>query len=79
MTIKVLSKNGCPGCMILKQYLGKKGVTFEEVNVIDNPDVATKYGVKTLPVILLLNGEEELDRVLQFNPPMVDKLISKVS
>ena len=32
----------------------------EDVNIIENPEVADKYNVKSLPTILLLNDKEEV-------------------
>ena len=35
-------------------------VPVEDVNIIENPEVADKYNVKSLPTILLLNDEDEV-------------------
>ena len=35
-------------------------VPVEDVNIIENPEVADKYNVKSLPTILLLNDKEEV-------------------
>ena len=32
----------------------------EDIDVIENPEVADKYNVKSLPTILLLNDKEEV-------------------
>ena len=34
--------------------------SVEDINVMDNPEVADKYNVKGLPTILLLNDKEEV-------------------
>lgn len=33
---------------------------IEDINVMENPEVADKYNVKGLPTILLLNDKEEV-------------------
>ena len=33
---------------------------IEDINVMENPEVADKYNVKGLPTILLLNDEDEV-------------------
>ena len=33
---------------------------IEDINVMENPEVADKYNVKSLPTILLLNDKEEV-------------------
>ena len=33
---------------------------IKDINVMENPEVADKYNVKSLPTILLLNDEDEV-------------------
>ena len=35
-------------------------VPIEDINVVEEPEVADKYNVKGLPTILLLNDKEEI-------------------
>ena len=35
-------------------------VSIEDINVMENPEVADKYNVKGLPTILLLNDKDEV-------------------
>ena len=35
-------------------------VPIEDINIIENPEIADKYNVKGLPTILLLNDKEEV-------------------
>lgn len=35
-------------------------VPIEDINVVEEPEVANKYNVKGLPTILLLNDKEEI-------------------
>ncbi|MDR2861174.1 MAG: thioredoxin [Syntrophobacterales bacterium] len=37
-------------------------VTFAKLNTDDNPDIPTKYGVMTIPTLILFKNGEELDR-----------------
>lgn len=57
--IKVYSVNWCPECKILKMYLEKKGVDFEEIIVPDyNEDRHIVFEVSdqwTVPVITIGN------------------------
>ena len=34
--------------------------SIEDINVMENPEVANKYNVKSLPTIILLNNKEEV-------------------
>ena len=35
-------------------------VPIEDINVVEEPEIADKYNVKSLPTILLLNDKEEV-------------------
>ena len=35
-------------------------VPIEDINVVDNPEIAEKYNIISLPTILLLNDKEEV-------------------
>lgn len=35
-------------------------VPIEDINVVEEPEIADKYNVKSLPTILLLNDKEEI-------------------
>ena len=50
---------------ILDQVAGKvPGVTIGKVNVDDEPDLAARYGVNTIPYIVIFkNGEKKADFV----------------
>ena len=39
-------------------------VPIEDINVVEEPEIADKYNVKGLPTILLLNAKEECDKYL---------------
>ncbi len=42
------------------EYEGK--ATIGKLNVDDNPEVAMKYGVRSIPTILVLKGGEVIDK-----------------
>lgn len=74
--IKVYGTGTCPKCQMAKQYLTKKGVPFESLNILDYPDVADKLeskGVMSLPVVML--GDKF---TAGFNPKEIDELIKEV-
>lgn len=51
------TKPGCPYCAAAKEHYQKKGIPFEEINVIDNPAAQRKLleasrGERIVPVIV---------------------------
>ena len=74
--ITVYSKPGCGGCTFTKEYLKKKGVEFEEIDVTKKPEGLThikSLGYSGLPVVefkdIHFNG---------FNPQELDKIVSAI-
>ena len=55
MTIKVYSTPTCPYCTMLKEFLNRNNVEFEEIDVASNSDAAVemivKSGQKSVPVL----------------------------
>ena len=53
----------CSGqCKVVAMEFKKNpiNVPLENINVVDNPEIAEKYNVISLPTILLLNDKEEV-------------------
>ncbi|WP_333023188.1 glutaredoxin domain-containing protein [Wolbachia endosymbiont of Pentidionis agamae] len=55
--VVIYVKKGCPYCKIAKDLLDKKGVKYEEIDVLKNSDafshVKLTYKVKTVPQIFI--------------------------
>ena len=52
----------CGQCKVVASELKKNpiNVPIEDINIVDNPEIAEKYDVISLPTILLLNDKEEV-------------------
>lgn len=74
MTIKVYSTSSCPYCVMAKDYLKKKNVEFEDVNVQEDKAAAKemieKSGQMGVPVIDI-NGTI----IVGFDRPGIDKAL----
>ena len=49
------------------------GVTFAKVNIDDQPDLARKWSVMTIPTVFILKDGEPLERFVGLNPGEVYK------
>ena len=58
-TVKIYTKSSCPACVLAKQVLSQKGVSFEEFIMDDKPEelkaLIEKTNMKTVPQIFI-NG-----------------------
>ena len=75
-SLLLLSKDGCAPCSMVKNYLSSKDVEYKDVNAFENPEIAGKYDIASVPVLVLLdeNGEE-VKRSKGFNPPEIEEML----
>ena len=57
-----------PWCGPCKQFgpvmdrISEKGINVKKINVDYEPDVITKFGVKSVPTVILVENEQEVAR-----------------
>lgn len=76
--IKIYKQN-CNPCTMVSGYLDSKEVAYEEYDIMKNTDLAVKYGIMSVPVVILLDDEDkEIGRSNGFNPPELEQLIAQL-
>ena len=76
--IKIEQEN-CPPCKMVDNFLKPNNITFQSYDAMEDFEVVERFGIMGTPVTILLNSEEdEIDRVVGFNPPLLEKLISQI-
>lgn len=72
--VKVYSTPTCPYCKRAKAYLEEKGVTYEDIDVANNPQAADEMvkvsSQMSVPVIVIDN-----DVVIGFDKAKLDELL----
>lgn len=80
MKLIKLEQPNCNPCKMVTNYLNEKEVNFDSINVMDNPDVASDYGVMSVPVTILLDSNNnEIQRVNGFKPNELDEMVSQLN
>ena len=69
-------KNDCNPCAMVSELLEKNGVSYERINAFDNPEMAMKFRVRTVPTVILVDGEEEIKRTMGFKLEELNEIIS---
>ena len=59
-------KNDCNQCAMVSEFLDRKGVEYERINAFDNPEMAMKFKVRTVPTVILMENDAEVKRVMGF-------------
>lgn len=57
-------KNDCNPCMMVSEFLDKNEVEYERINAFDNPEMAVKFKVRTVPTVILLEDDVEVKRTM---------------
>lgn len=61
---------------LAEQYQGK--VTVAKVNVDDNPEVSARFGVRSIPYLVMFKGGKVTDSVVGAQPPQnLQKMIER--
>ncbi|MEI6751137.1 MAG: glutaredoxin family protein [Candidatus Saccharibacteria bacterium] len=78
--ITIFTTNTCAYCVMVKKYLGSKNMTYEEVNLDDQPERQAEAfklsGALTVPVTLITRDDDTQDVVVGYN---LSKLASAIA
>jgi thioredoxin len=51
---------------LAEEYDGK--VTFLKMNTDENPNIATQFGIRSIPALLVFKGGEEVGHIVGYQP-----------
>ena len=57
-------KNDCNPCALVSDLLDKSGVQYEKVNPFNNPELAMKYKVRSVPTVILVEQDQEIRKTV---------------
>jgi thioredoxin 1 len=72
------SRPACVPCQMVGNFLNDKGVTYQEVNVYEDAETANKYNIQSVPVLVLVNGDDVEEMVFGYKPDEIEQLLSKL-
>ncbi len=71
--VVIYTSNTCAYCRTTKQYLDKKDVNYEEINVDEQPDrrqeLVEMSGQMAVPVVVITSDDGMRDVTVGFNVP----------
>lgn len=74
--VKIFSQPTCPACNDLKDYLKKKGIDFEDMDITVSKDALNEltkvYKVRVTPLMVV--GDKKL---IGFDPVAIDRLLAE--
>lgn len=80
MKLLKFEKVGCAPCTAMQRHLDNKGIEVEKVDVFERPEVAAKYNIGGVPVLMLVDDEgKEVSRVVGFSRDRIDELVQQAA
>ncbi len=71
-------KNDCNPCALVSDLLDKRGVQYEKVNPFNNPELAMKYKVRSVPTVILVEQDQEIRRTVGFKPEELQEIMNSL-
>lgn len=71
-------KEDCNPCVMVSEYFKMNGVSIDTVNPFNNPEVAMKYKIRSVPTTLLVEDDEILMRVIGYQPAELRSMIESL-
>ena len=71
-------KNDCNPCAMVSEFLDRKGEEYERINAFDNPEMAMKFKVRTVPTVILMENDAEVKRVMGFKMEELNEMTSEL-
>lgn len=69
-------KEDCAPCNMVSEYLDLKGVQYEKINPFDQPEIAMRYKVRSVPTVIIEHQDEVLHRIIGFKPDELQKALA---
>ena len=63
---------------MVSDLLDKSGVEYEKINPFNNPELAVKYKIRSVPTVILFEKEEELKRTVGFKPEELQEIMDSL-
>lgn len=57
----------CPACRVITKWLDEKGLIYDKIYAEENPQAAEKYGVRSVPAMVVLHVQKGEERLVGVN------------
>ena len=78
-TVRIFTKQFCPGCRMTERLLDELGVDYQEIDVSNDPDAVTalqSLGYRSVPIVLVENRKGEVTGWTGFRPDKIKQLFN---
>lgn len=80
MKLIKLEQPNCTNCSFVENFLIDNHVEYTKIDVTKYPNEAVKYGVMSVPVVILLDeNENEIKRSIGYKPSELESIIKDLN
>lgn len=69
-------KDNCVPCNMVSIFLDDKGVGYERVNPFENPELAVRFKVRSVPTVIVTEENQEVKRIIGYKPEELSTLLA---
>ena len=55
----LIATRSCPACRVVAEWLDGRGIRYEKVYADESPDIAQKYHIRSVPVMLIQHSDQD--------------------
>lgn len=66
--------DSCATCAAVTDALDRYGIPYRDVNPFDHPDMAAQYRVRSVPTVVVFDGEREILRMVGYKPEIIEQI-----
>jgi thioredoxin 1 len=63
---------------MVSRFLEDKNIAFETVNPFNSPELAMKHKIRSVPTTILVDGSEELVRIVGYDPEKLNTMVAQL-
>jgi len=73
----------CGPCKMIAPFLEKLAdekvgkVKIAKLNVDENPDISVKYGIRSIPTLIMFKGGKQIDTLVGADPDKIRNMVDK--
>jgi Protein involved in ribonucleotide reduction len=66
--------DSCATCAAVTDALDRRGIPYRDVNPFDHPDMAAQYRVRSVPTVVVFEGDREVLRMVGYKPEVIEQI-----
>jgi protein involved in ribonucleotide reduction len=66
--------DSCATCATVAGALDSHGIPYRDINPFDHPAMAAQYRVRSVPTVVVIEGDQEILRMVGYKPEIIEQI-----